>query len=319
MLTCRDGAVDREVRLAAVESLLLPNAEKILARCEAHAALAGNNHLPLLTRFYKGQRVAFLRFLEHTAPVSTSQDRSVEEAIAFLLAHRTHRHPKLKITREETGDGGVRVTHRLADLSFVGEKWWPLVTGQAGRDPVEVVEVDRRYFEICLFSQVVNELKAGDLCIPGSEAYSDYRDQLVSWEEYRRDVTAYAEQAGVPADAKAFVAGLKDRLADTAAAVDRAFPDNEHVEIVDGEPVVKRLRAKPEADGLDRLERLLRERMMPIGILEALADTSIGSAGRATSARSPASRPRSTARASATWPPRSATAAGSVRRRPRAR
>jgi TnpA family transposase len=273
VLACRDGAADREARFAEVEALLLPDAEAILARCEAHAALAGNNHLPLLTRFYKGQRAAFLRFLEHVAPVSTSQDRSVEEAIAFLLAHRAHRRPKLRIVREETRDDGERVTRHLVDLSFIGEKWWPLVTGQAGRETAEIVEVDRRYFEICVFSQVVNELKAGDLCIPGSDAYGDYRDQLISWDDYHRDVAAYAEQAGVPADGKALVTGLKNNLADTAAAVDRAFPDNECVEIIKGEPMVKRLRAKPEAEGLDRLERLLHERMTPIGILEALADT----------------------------------------------
>jgi TnpA family transposase len=269
VLACRDGS-DRDARLAAVESLLLPEAETILARCEAHAALAGNNHLPLLARFYKGQRAAFLRFLEHAAPVSTSQDRSVEEAIAFLLAHRTHRHPKLRIVLEEAHDH-ERVSRQLLDLSFVTEKWWPLLTGQAAREPAPV-EIDRRYFEICLFTQVVNELKSGDLCIPGSEAYGDYRDQLISWKDYRRDLTAYAEQAGVPADAKAFVAGLKARLSEIAAAVDRAFPENEHVEIVDGEPVIKRLRAK-ETEGADRLERLLKERMPLVGILEALADT----------------------------------------------
>ena len=56
---------------------------------------------------------------------------------------------------------------------------------------------------------MVNELKSGDLCIPGSEEYGDYRDQLVSWEEYDRDITGYAEQAGVSTDAAAFVADLK--------------------------------------------------------------------------------------------------------------
>jgi TnpA family transposase len=269
VLACLDGP-NRETRFTAVESLLLPDAENILARCAAHAALAGNNHLPLLIRFYKGQRAAFLRFLEHVAPVSTSQDRSVEQAIAFLLTHRTHRHPKLRITCEETQDAKVATRH-LVDLSFVSEKWWPLITGQTAREPVPV-EVDRRYFEICLFSQVVNELKSGDLCIPGSDEYGDYRDQLVSWEDYRRNMAAYAEQAGVSADPKAFVANLKRQLGETAAAVDHAFPENEHVEIVGGEPMVKRLRAR-DTESADRLERLLKQRMTPIGILEALAET----------------------------------------------
>ena len=269
VLVCRDET-DREARLAALEGLLLPEAATILAQCAAHAALAGNNYLPLLARFYKGQRAAFLRFLEHAAPVSTSQDRSVEKAIAFLLAHRAHRHPKLRIIVEKACEGG-HVPCRVLDLSFVGEKWWSLLTGQATREPGPI-EVDRRYFEICLFTQVVNELKSGDLCIPGSEEYGDYRDQLISWEEYQRDVAAYTEQAGVPADAKAFVAGLKAQLTETAATVDRTFPENEHVEIVGGEPVIKRLRAK-EMEGSERLERLLKERMTPIGILKALADT----------------------------------------------
>lgn len=120
---------------------------------------------------------------------------------------------------------------------------------------------------------MVNELKSGDLCIPGSEAYGDYRDQLVSWEEYKRDVAGYAEQAGVPVDATAFVAALKGRLAATATSTDRAFPDNEHVEIVDGEPIVKRLRARDGDDGTAFLERLLKPRLVPVGVLEALADT----------------------------------------------
>ena len=271
ILACQDQQAGRDARLAAVEGLLLPDSDAILAKCEAHAALAGNNHLPLLTRFYKGQRAAFLRFLAHAAPVSTSQDRAVEDAIAFLLAHRTQRRVKLQVMEgAEQADGST--ARRPLDLSFVGEKWWPLLTGHTAREPAPS-EVDRRYFEICLFTQVVNELKSGDLCIPSSEEYGDYRDQLVSWDEYDRDAAGYAEQAGVPADAHAFVAALKHKLAEAASATDRAFPENEHVEIVGGEPVMKRLRAKPKAENQDRLERLLKEGLTPVGILKALADT----------------------------------------------
>ena len=86
---------------------------------------------------------------------------------------------------------------------------------------------DWKRIDICLFTQVVNELKSGDLCIAGSEEYGDYREQLVSWEEYERGVDGYAEQAGVPAEPAAFVAAIKARLAATAAATDQGFPNNE--------------------------------------------------------------------------------------------
>jgi TnpA family transposase len=271
VLACQDQGAERDARLPAIEGLLLPDADAILAKCEAHAAFAGNNYLPLLTRQYGGQRAAFLRFLAHAAPVSTSQDRGVEQAIAFLLAHRTDRRPRLRPIVEAAQADGTTARQAL-DLSWVGEKWWPLLTGRTVHDPTPA-EVDRRYFEICLFTQVVNELKSGDLCIPGSEEYGDYRDQLVSWEEYERDVAGYAEQAGIPVDPDAFVTALKARLARTADATDSAFPGNEQVEIVDGEPVVKRLRAREATDGTVFLERLLKPRMVPVGVLEALADT----------------------------------------------
>ncbi len=272
VLACQDQEAGPNGRLSKMEGLLLPDADAILAKCEAHAAFAGNNYLPLLARFYGGQRAAFLRFLVHAAPVSTSQDRAVEQAIAFLLAHRTDRRAKLRTSVEAVQADGTMVRQAL-DLSWVGEKWWPLLTsGRTAHEPAPC-EVDRRYFEICLFTQVVNELKSGDLCIPGSEEYGDYRAQLVTWEEYERDVAGYAEQAGIPADPSAFVAALKARLVKTADATDQAFPKNEHVEIVAGEPVVKRLRAREAVDGTAFLERLLKARMVPAGVLDALADT----------------------------------------------
>ena len=271
VLACQDQETERHARLTVVESLLLPDADAILAKCEAHAAFAGNNYLPLLARFYGGQHAAFLRFLEHAAPISTSQDRTTEQAVAVLLARHTDRRTKLQAIVEVPEADGT-MARRPLDLSWVSEKWWSLLTGRTTREPAPT-EVDRRHFAICLFTQVVNELKSGDLCIPGSEEYGDYRDQLVSWEEYSRDVAGYAEQAGMPAEAAAFVAALKARLAVTAAATDRGFPENEHVEIVDGEPVVKRLRAREATDSTAFLERLLKARLVPAGVLEALAET----------------------------------------------
>jgi TnpA family transposase len=249
---------NQEARIRAVDNILLSSAGNIVERCETHAAIAGNNYLPFLMRFYREQRAVFLQFLEHAAPASTSQDRSVEEAIRFLLAHRTHCQPKLKIVP-------------TLDLSFVTDAWWPLVTGQAARQPAPV-EVDRRYFEMCLFTQVVNELKSGDLYISGSEEYGDYRRQLISWEEHTREVAGYTEQAGIPSDPKALIASLKSKLAATAAAVDKAFPENAYVGIVDGEPVLKKLRAKGN-HGAERLAKLMKERMKPVGILQGLAET----------------------------------------------
>ena len=162
--------------------------------------------------------------------LATSQDKAVEQAIAFLLGNLAKRHGQLTVARWERQDDGTRQAVPLIDLSFVPDKWWRLVTGTRSREGVPPT-VDRRYFELCLFSQIMQELKSGDLCLPGSEAYSDYRSQLVSWEDYYREIGAFGEQAGVPIDGPAFVARLKAELDTAARQADDAFPSNEHLTI----------------------------------------------------------------------------------------
>ena len=90
------------------------------------------------------------------------------------------------------------------------EAWWRLITEIRNRDETPK-RLHRRHFEVCVFSQLMLELKSGDLCIPGSDGFADYRDQLISWEEYHRDIAAYGDMVGLPIDAAAFVAtGKRD-------------------------------------------------------------------------------------------------------------
>jgi len=257
VMACRSEGPP-EQRLAKVEALLLPDADDILERCAAHASTAEHGHLPFLARFARSQRQLFLRFLAVVPLASTSQDRSLEEAIAFVLAHRDQHQPTLRVA----GIG----------LSFVPPSWWPLVAGQKARDPAPAT-VNRRLFELCVFTQAMIELKSGDLCIPGSDTYGDYRDQLVPWKTCRREMAAYTEQAGLPATPTAIVAALRDQLSATAMAVDAGFPANEHVAIVNGKSDLKRLRAQPKLAGAAALERCLKERLTPIDLIDTLADT----------------------------------------------
>lgn len=261
-----------EERLAAIDTLLGSDAEDIVMRCEAHAALAGNNHFPFLLRFYHNRRSVLMQALESLDLRSTSQDTSVVEAIAFMLAHREKRRPKLTVVEHERlPDGSERVTP-LLDLSFATDKWWPLITGQRSREKL-VTAVDRRYFELCVINQVMLDLKSGDLYVPGGDEFSDYRQQLVSWEDYAHEIAAYGEQAGVLTEGKAFIARLRTELQTAINHADVSFPTNEDLRIEDGVPILKRLRAKPDVDGAKHLERLLDAHIEPITVIDALIDT----------------------------------------------
>ncbi len=257
-----------EERLAAIGVFLEPEADRILEQCEAHQATAGRNYLPFLTRFYSHQRAALFRFLESIELVSTSADASTTDAIAFLLAHKTSRQEKLSLTDQREPNP----PRAILDLSFVSEPWWPLVTPETKLTETPT-HVSRRWLELCVLTQVMQELKSADLCVPGSDRYSDYREQFVSDEEYQQGLISYGERAGVPTDPPSFIRALQEKLEKAARQADARFPANEYLRIEKGEAVLKRVRRNPDPIGLRAFERNLKDRMTPVGILDILVDT----------------------------------------------
>ena len=219
----------REERLALIETLLEKDADQILAQCMAHEAVARSNHLSFLPMFYNGRRSTLFLFLESTSLVSTTQDRVLLDAIDFLAAHKGL-HSKWLAASHAPLSEDDRGSLNPLDLSFVADKWWPLVTGNKDRGAV-VERIDRRYFELCVFSNVMLELKSGDLCVPGSDQFSDYRKELVSKDEFEHGVALYGEQAGIPVEGPLFIARLRGQLEAAAKRANDNFPANEYLRI----------------------------------------------------------------------------------------
>jgi hypothetical protein len=158
------------------------------------------------------------------------------------------------------------------DLDWVPDKWWPLVTGRdQRRQPVR--EIGRRYFDLCALTQLAHALQSGDIVIVGSDKFSDYRDQFVSPEEYGEAVGEYCTQVGLPTDKTAVPDGLRSLLEQAARRADEGFPENEHLRIDGGEPVLSRLERRPEPEQLRLIEQSVAEELQPVSILDALADT----------------------------------------------
>jgi TnpA family transposase len=242
------GAVIRQVltRQGGVTQLLL--------ECEAVSAYHGNNYLPLLWRFFRVHRTGLFRLARILRLHSTSQDQTLIQALAVALEHQGRTSKYLPVP---------------VDLSFASEQWQRTVVVRKGRSK----RVLRRHFEVCVFTYLAAELTSGDLAVAGSGAYTDYREQLVPWEECAPQVAGYCEQLGLPDTAETFVAGLRTQLTVAAARVDAAVPTNEHLVInAQGEPVLKRPpRPEPEP-AVTQLEAAILERLPERSIIEVLGN-----------------------------------------------
>jgi TnpA family transposase len=228
--------------------------EQLLTECEEINAYQGNNYLPLLWRFYKSHRSTFFRVFNFLKIESTSSDDKLVKAIEILLSNSHRRGECL----------GTEV-----DLSFASQPWQKLVLVQSKNG----TKVMRRHFEVCIFSYLAAELKSGDICVLNSEAYADYREQLLSWKDCQPLVETYCQQLGFPSKAEDFVENLKSLLTQTASEVDQGYPNNTSVVISDqGEPVLKRPPANCESASLKNLEALISERMPERNLIDILRD-----------------------------------------------
>jgi TnpA family transposase len=253
------GEGDAEERLAAIGAELTPDSRVLLEQCEAHQAQAGNNYYPYLWRFYQSHRSTLLRIWHVLQFRSTTHDKALEAALALVLTNETSRTEWLSLSEP------------ASTLDWVPDTWWRLVTGSVKRGPVD--RAHRRFFELCVFTQMMWDLKSGDAAIEGSREYADYRDQLISEEEATELSLAYQEQAGIPTDAKEFVAERRRWLSRIAQETDHSFPENDALRIENGEPVLAKLIPKKTPARLAWLEATIRKEMPQTPILDALADT----------------------------------------------
>ena len=154
---------------------------ELLAGCDAIAAYSGDNHLPLLWRFYRSHRAALFRLARTLAFDATTNDRALLGALQTLLAH-------------EDANGDWLPADVEVDLSFASEQWQRALFAHVyGRR-----RIARRHFEVCVFSNLATGLKSGDIAIRGWDAYADYRAQLLPWSDCALMVVDYCSQVGIP-------------------------------------------------------------------------------------------------------------------------
>jgi len=264
-----ENETDPEKKLAAIQQVFAQSPELVDYSAQ-HTVYGSKNYYRFLWPLFRGSRAAFFKALNQLEFVSSSSDQALVQAIAFARAHHGSR--SLWISRE-TIDPDTGQTVTMDDLSWIPDKWWYLVTGLKRRQKAPE-KINRHQFEICLFSELVSELKCADMCIVGSEDFSDPTDQLVSMEELWKKLPRYAEVVGLPIDTAGFIAHIKNYLNTQAKKHEAAYPDNKEFCIKpNGDLWLARLKAKEKVPGVDELTELIKNRMPQRNLLDIIVDT----------------------------------------------
>lgn len=226
----------------------------LLEDCEQLSAFHGNNHFPLLWRFYRSHRSALFRLITALEFKSTSRDDSMQKALEFLIANENRRGDYLEAA---------------GSLSFAEAKWQDIVLKTVEGEPF----YDRKLFEVCVFSHLAQELKSGDIAIIGSEEYGDYRDGLLDWQDCESLVGEYCAEVDLPATASEFVARLKKELSNSADQVDKSYPKNSALTINEkGELILKKIEKQEIPATAKRIEDAILAKMPERNLLDILSN-----------------------------------------------
>jgi len=222
------------------------------ALAEQYSAVAAyhqNNFLPLLWPIHARNRAVLFRVLELLQIESATQDTRLLKAFQLVRHYRHSRRDTLSVE---------------IDMRFVSQRWRDYVCQPK-------TGVDRRALEICVFIAIAEALDSGDLYVRGSEAYADYRRQLLPRHECQQRLADYCQALDLPPSSHELVSKLRIQLTELAAAVDAHFPDNSELTIdSDGTPHLKRQPAAVSPEGLQAFEKAVHKRMPERHLLDIL-------------------------------------------------
>jgi hypothetical protein len=229
--------------------------QTLLEKCEAVASIKGNNYYPFIQNHYKKSRSILFRLADLLQFTTTSQDQSLIHALAYI---QENRHKRVDWLRDEV------------DLSFASDQWRRMIRV---KQRIGGWLIHRRHLEVCVFSSIATELKSGDICVPDSESYADYREQLLSWEECEPLIPNYCQELGFPENEVDFVKGLKSWMIQVSQKIDKEFPESEHVSInAEGKLVLKKVQKREYSKSLKELEERIKERLPERNLTDILCN-----------------------------------------------
>ncbi|MDF5375974.1 Tn3 family transposase [Vibrio parahaemolyticus] len=267
VLTAYEQKSSQQQRLASIEEIIGENSGALIDRCNEHMAYAGNNYYPFMLAPYRQKRALLFNCLTILDLKSTSNDATSNALLTLFRSVQSSRSEYIKI--EAAGDtmGGI------FEPGWIPEKWRKLVLVKSERAG-DYDLLHRKYLELWILIHIKQELSSGDLHIPHSAQFDDYREQLIDDEKLDAELEEYGQQVELPlSEPKAFCTHLKDLLTETSRQVDERFPENLHADIQNGRLILRRLKAGLPVSELKALDDLITRSLPHTSIIDVLTDT----------------------------------------------
>jgi len=252
-----------EQRIDAIGNVVGDDVTRLLIDCDEHMAFAGQHFIPFLAKPYANQRALLLNCVQIMSLRSSSNDPMTERLLAALEACRNQRRDVI-----ETTSIGLDAKN---DFDWLSGPWRREVFPKSW-GPDRAGFMQRRFFELAVLYQIKDELKSGDVYIPGGERFDDYREQFVDDDTFHKELDDYGEASGIETNPSDFVTGLREAMREKCSTINARFAENPHASIVDGRLILRKMQRNPITRELALIDTQLIERLAPVSIMDVLVD-----------------------------------------------
>jgi hypothetical protein len=243
--------------------------QTIALRCERLVLHGLTSPLPFLKKRYLGRtRRTLLNCLSLLDIDHTAHGGDLLACLNIMLSYQ---HKNLATLAVSAIDSPRGEGHTAID--WIGAQWSSVLYPDPTPNKINRI-MDAKVFEIAVLSETAKRFQSGDLIVDNSTKYDDYRKHLISWEQYKKTVSAFTRQIGLSQSPIVFTKRLKTRVSKTARQSDERFPKDSYVEFAKDHIHVHRRKAPPTPEAMKRFDAAIRDAMPPINILDVLLETS---------------------------------------------
>lgn len=251
-------------KIRAIEENLGGTADAILEQCEEYLGLTSEHHISWMKKPYQNKRHVIFQLLDNLTILSSSNDKSIETALKFIMYHRHSHKEWIELDQDDLSI--------QPDLSLLSDGWFKAVTGFKNGKGVIIKKINRQYYEIAIFTVLMGDLSCSDAYVEGAFTYDDPNKQFITWEQFNEEVDGYCDLNKLQKEPIKFVGSLQAKLQSTAQKVDENYHSNPSLIIEQGLPILKKLPTRKEHPDLEKIRKMIMDEMPIINIVDVIVD-----------------------------------------------
>jgi TnpA family transposase len=187
---------------------------------------------------------------------------------AFEFRAASHAQPVIKATLclREMYDAGTRNLPAAAPISFVKSRWRPYVF-----PPGE--GTDRRYYELCVLTELRENLRSGGIFVVGSRQYKDLEEYQIPQAQFAQMKAAGELPVSVPVNFHEYIGERRGRLHERLRQVEEGLRGDKLTDVRRRNGLVSITPLKRiEPPGVEPLRRLISQTLPRIKITDLLLE-----------------------------------------------